>query len=133
MHDLVVIGGGRAGRKVAAAAARVGARVALIEKNRPGGENSGWDCWPSKGLIQTAKLAHQVREATRFGINTTPPQIDFAEVVRRVRTVAADLLHRESAEILGQQGIDVHHGSAAFSAYDTVQVDGTTSLPSQRF
>ena len=133
MHDLVVIGGGRAGRNVAAAAARVGARVALIEKSRPGGENSGLDCWPSKGLIQTAKLAHQVREAKHFGITTTPPEIDFAAVVRRVRTVAADLLDRESAEILGQKGIDVHHGSAAFSAYDTVQIDGTTSLPSQRF
>ena len=39
MHDLVVIGGGKAGRDVAVAAARVGARVALIEKTRPGGES----------------------------------------------------------------------------------------------
>ena len=50
-----------------------------------------------------------------------------------MRTVAADLLHRESAEIAGQKGIDVHHGSAAFSSYDTVLVDETTALPSQRF
>jgi pyruvate/2-oxoglutarate dehydrogenase complex dihydrolipoamide dehydrogenase (E3) component len=133
MHDLVVIGGGRAGRKVAAAAARVGARVALIEKNPPAGGSTGADCWPSKGLIQSARRAHQVREAARFGINTTPPQIDFSAVVGHVRAVAAELRHRELAEVQDRAGIDVHHGSAAFSAYDTVQVDGTTSLPGQRF
>ncbi len=133
MHDLVVIGGGRAGRNVAVAAARVGARVALIEKNLSAHEHAGSDCWPIKGLVQIARLAHQVRASARFGIETKPAQVDFAAVLGHARTVAADLLHRESAESVGQRGIDVFHGSAAFSAYDTVLIDGTTSLPSQRF
>jgi len=133
MYDLVVIGAGKAGLSVAAAAAKVGARVALIEKNRVGGEGSIAACLPSKGLVQAAKLVHQVGRAARFGVHTGPVQIDFAAVMSRVRDVAADVARGESEEVLRAQGIDVYHGSASFAAYDTVQVDGATPIPSHRF
>lgn len=133
MHDLVIIGGGAAGRTVAAAAARVGARVALIEKNRPVDGQPSRAYWPSKGLIQTARLVHQLRESARLGMSTTPAPIDFAAVMGHVRAVADNLAQRDRAEMLGQKGIELHDGSAAFSAYDTVQLDETVLLPSHRF
>ena len=132
MYDLVVIGGGSAGRSVAASAAHVGARVALIEKDRPEGKKSGSVCWPSKGLIQAAGLVHRLKETPRFGINTATPQVDFAAVMAHVRTLSETLAERESAAILAQKGVEIHHGAAAFSAYDTVQVDGKL-FPSHRF
>ncbi len=132
MYDLVVIGGGSAGRSVAASAARVGARVALIEKDRLEGKKSGSVCWPSKGLIQAAGLVHRLKETPRFGINTATPQVDFAAVMAHVRALSETLAERESAAILAQKGVEIHHGAAAFSAYDTVQVDGKL-LPSHRF
>jgi pyruvate/2-oxoglutarate dehydrogenase complex dihydrolipoamide dehydrogenase (E3) component len=132
MYDLVVIGGGAAGRSVAAAAAKVGARVALIEKDRLGDKNSAAVCWPSKGLIQAARLAHRLAGTARFGITTAAPQIDFSAVMAQVRTIALTLAARSSDEILAQNGVEIHRGSAAFSAYDTVQVDGKL-FPSHRF
>ncbi|MBV8608565.1 MAG: FAD-dependent oxidoreductase, partial [Singulisphaera sp.] len=68
MYDLVVLGGGAGGLNVALEAARVGARVALIEKYELGGECTHSACVPSKGLIQAARLVHQIRSAGDFGI-----------------------------------------------------------------
>jgi pyruvate/2-oxoglutarate dehydrogenase complex dihydrolipoamide dehydrogenase (E3) component len=130
MYDLVIIGGGSAGRSIAAASAKVGARVALIENDGPRGA-AGWVSWPSRGLIQAARLA-KLEGTARFGIQTAAPKIDFAAVMAQVRTLAEGVAARESAKILAEKGVEVHHGSAAFSAYDTVQVDGKL-LPSQRF
>jgi pyruvate/2-oxoglutarate dehydrogenase complex dihydrolipoamide dehydrogenase (E3) component len=132
MYDLVVIGGGSAGRIVASAAARVGAKVALVDRARLGERTSGAVCWPSKGLFQAARRVHEMRGTERFGIKTGDPQIDFAAVMANVRAIAGALEHASSAEILTPKGIEIHQGSAAFSAYDTVQVDGKL-LPSNRF
>jgi pyruvate/2-oxoglutarate dehydrogenase complex dihydrolipoamide dehydrogenase (E3) component len=133
MYDVVVIGAGRAGLGVAAAAAKVGAKVALIEKYQAGGEGSIAASLPSKGLLQAAKLAEEVRRAARFGVNTGPLGIDFPAVMSRVRDVAADIARSDSAEVLRGRGIDVYHGSAAFEAYDTVLVDGNTRIVGQKF
>jgi pyruvate/2-oxoglutarate dehydrogenase complex dihydrolipoamide dehydrogenase (E3) component len=133
MYDLVVIGGGSGGLSVATAAAKVGAKVALIEKDRLGGEATFAACVPSRGLTQAARLVHQFGSAGRFGLRTGPVEVDFAAVLARVRAVGEEFARGESAEVLAAKGIEVIHGSAAFEAYDTVKVDGTTRVPGQRF
>jgi pyruvate/2-oxoglutarate dehydrogenase complex dihydrolipoamide dehydrogenase (E3) component len=133
MYDLVVIGSGAAGRKVATAAAKVGAKVALIEKGRVGGEGTLEACVPSKGLTQAARLAASIRGADKLGLRCGPLQIDFPAVLSQVRSITADLAARDSDEAMRQQGIDVYHGSAAFEAYDTIKVDGGASVVGQRF
>lgn len=132
MYDVVVIGGGSAGRSIARAAAHVGARVALIEKQRAGAGTSVSAGWPSKGLVQAARLAHQLKGTSRFGINTPSSQVDFAAVMAHARGVAQKLVARDWAEIAATKAIEIHHGSATFAAYDTVEVDGAR-LPSHRF
>ena len=104
MYDVVVIGGGAGGLAVAEAAAKVGAKVALIEKNWLGGEASAGACLPSKGLVQVAKLVHQVEKAVRIGLGTGPFKVDFAGVMSHVRGVAGDLAARHSASVLAGQG-----------------------------
>jgi pyruvate/2-oxoglutarate dehydrogenase complex dihydrolipoamide dehydrogenase (E3) component len=133
MYDLVVIGAGIAGVGVAQSAAKVGAKVALIEKSQGGGSGSIAGAVPSKGLLQAARRAQRIRQATRFGVRTGPMTIDFAVVMGRVRQVAADIARSHSAEALKAEGIDVYHGSASFEAYDTVLVDESTRIASQRF
>src|SRR3954470_16987527 len=87
MYDLVVLGGGSGGLSVASAAARVGAKVALVEKARLGGECTYSACVPSKALIHAARLAHQVRSSGAFGIRVGPAEVDFPAVMARVRSV----------------------------------------------
>src|SRR5262245_458494 len=112
MYDLVVIGGGSGGLNVATAAAKVGARVAVIEKERLGGECTFTACVPSKGLVQAARLAHQVRAAGSFGLRCGSLDVDFPAVMNRVRSVVEGFARDESAEVLKGRGIDVYQGSA---------------------
>src|SRR5438034_10913173 len=83
--ELVVIGAGSGGLTAAAFAAKIGARVALIEKNRIGGDCTWTGCVPSKALLKAAKIAHEVRTAAKFGINVAPPVTDMAKVREYVR------------------------------------------------
>jgi pyruvate/2-oxoglutarate dehydrogenase complex dihydrolipoamide dehydrogenase (E3) component len=133
MYDLVVIGGGAGGLHVAKAAARVGARVALVDKDRPGAAGSSAVCVPSKGLAQAAKLAGQFRGAARFGLRAGTLDVDFAALMGHVRAVAEDLASRDSAAALEKLGIDLFEGSATFEAYDTLTVGGSRSLSAHRF
>jgi pyruvate/2-oxoglutarate dehydrogenase complex dihydrolipoamide dehydrogenase (E3) component len=133
MYDLIVLGGGAGGLNVATAAAAVGAKVALIEKDKLGGECTHSACVPSKALIQAARLAHQMRTAHPFGVRAMEIVVDFRAVMDRVRRVVAGFAGADSGESLRARGIDVIHGSPAFEAYDTVVVDGRTRLNAHRF
>jgi pyruvate/2-oxoglutarate dehydrogenase complex dihydrolipoamide dehydrogenase (E3) component len=132
MYDLVVIGGGAGGLSVASAAAKVGAKVALIEKHRLGGGSTFAAGVPSKGLVQASRLVHAIRGADKLGVRCGPLQVDLPRVMGHIRAVVDDFARRDSAESLQQRGIEVFHGSAAFEAYDTVRVDDRP-LNGQRF
>ena len=133
MYDLVVLGGGSGGLSVASAAARVGAKVALIEKYRLGGECTHTACVPSKALIEAARLAHRIRSADALGIRVGDVDVDFDAVMTRVRAVVSEFAGSDSGGSLRAKGIDVYQGSPAFEAYDTVLVDGTTRISGQKF
>jgi pyruvate/2-oxoglutarate dehydrogenase complex dihydrolipoamide dehydrogenase (E3) component len=133
MYDLVVIGAGSGGLHAARAAARIGAKVALIDRRQL--DKDGWfePCVPSKGLVQAARLLRQIRRAHEFGIETGPPRIDLAKALGRVRQVSAESAAALTDEALRNQGIDVYHGTAKFEAYDTVLLDGAQRIEGQRF
>ena len=66
--DIVVIGGGAGGLVVAAGGASLGAKVALVEKHKMGGDCLWYGCVPSKTLLKSAKVAHYMRTAADYGI-----------------------------------------------------------------
>src|SRR5215467_10582931 len=90
-YDLVVIGAGSGGLVGARFAAQLGAKVALIEKNRIGGDCTWTGCVPSKALIKAAKVAHEVRTAARYGICTSAPMVDMSSVREYVRSAMDDV------------------------------------------
>ncbi|MGZ8705689.1 MAG: FAD-dependent oxidoreductase, partial [Aeromicrobium sp.] len=70
-YKAVVIGAGPAGHTCAIRLAQLGARVAVVERDFVGGICTNWGCTPSKSMIESAKIARNVREAARYGINVT--------------------------------------------------------------
>ncbi|HKU99856.1 MAG TPA: FAD-dependent oxidoreductase, partial [Vineibacter sp.] len=76
--DICVIGAGSAGLSLAAGAAQLGLKVALIERDKLGGDCLYYGCVPSKSLIAAAHAAQGVRQAGRFGVHAGEPTIDFA-------------------------------------------------------
>jgi pyruvate/2-oxoglutarate dehydrogenase complex dihydrolipoamide dehydrogenase (E3) component len=133
MYDLVVLGGGPGGLSAAKLAARLGARVALVEKAKLGGECTHAACVPSKALVEAARRVHQIRTAGSLGINVPTPTVDFPAVMARIRALIAEFSGSGSGDSLRAEGIDVVRGTPAFEAYDTVLVDGRTRLHAQRF
>lgn len=124
-YNLVVIGAGTAGLVSTAGAAMLGARVALIERHLMGGDCLNYGCVPSKALLRAARAAHAIRQAEEFGIVAgQEPQIDFAEVMRRVRRVRAEISPHDSAERFCSLGADVYFGNARFVSPNALEVDG---------
>jgi pyruvate/2-oxoglutarate dehydrogenase complex dihydrolipoamide dehydrogenase (E3) component len=124
-YHLLVIGAGPAGLVAARAAAALGARVALIERHRLGGDCLNQGCVPSKTMLRSARLVAEMRNAANFGL-TPPAQIavDFSAVMDRVRRIRERIGRGDSATQLTGEGIDLYFGTARFTGRDCVDVDG---------
>ena len=120
-YDLVVIGGGTAGLVCAAGAAGLGARVALVERNRLGGDCLNTGCVPSKAMIRSARVVAESRQGASLGVPSSA-QPDFHAVMARLRARRADLAPADSAERLSSLGVDVFFGSASFSGPGGISV-----------
>jgi pyruvate/2-oxoglutarate dehydrogenase complex dihydrolipoamide dehydrogenase (E3) component len=126
-YNLVVVGAGPAGLVCAAGAAGLGARVALIEKYRLGGDCLHYGCVPSKAVIRSARSAAEARRAGEFGVRVTGPiGVDFADLMQRMRRLRAGISHHDSAARFRRLGVDVYFGAPRFTGPDTIEVGGQT-------
>jgi pyruvate/2-oxoglutarate dehydrogenase complex dihydrolipoamide dehydrogenase (E3) component len=109
----------------AAGAAGLGARVALVERHRMGGDCLNTGCVPSKAVIAAGRAWHAARTgAARFGAPDVARDAGSAAFAfERMRAVRADLAHLDGAERFRGLGVDVFFGSARFEGRDVVRVD----------
>lgn len=113
-YNLAVIGAGSGGLVSAYIAALVKSKVALIEKGKMGGDCLNTGCVPSKTLIKSAKVAHLVGEAKRFGVYAERPSVNFLEIMERVRSVIKQIEPNDSVERYEKLGVNCLSGSAKF-------------------
>ncbi len=125
-RNLVVIGAGSGGLVSAYIAAAVKANVSLVEKHAMGGDCLNTGCVPSKALIRSARLAHDIRQADQLGISAGEPQVDFAAVMERIQRVIADIEPHDSVERYTGLGVDVIQGEATITSPWQVEVNGKT-------
>ncbi len=121
--DLVVVGGGTAGIVAAKTAAGFGVSVALIERERTGGDCLWTGCVPSKALIAAASTAATIRSGHRFGIDAGEPRVDFSRVMEHVHGSIHHIAPVDSPEALTAAGVTVLHGDAVFIGVDSIAVD----------
>src|SRR5438128_1133818 len=120
-YDLVIIGAGAGGLIAAGFAVQLGAKVALVEKDRIGGDCTWTGCVPSKALLKAAKVAHHVRTASQYGIMSHTPVTDMAKVHDYLDAAIQQIYKATTPEELQQKGMDVYLGPARF-------VDGASIL-----
>ena len=118
-HDIVIIGGGTAGLVTAAGAAALGARVALIERERLGGDCLWTGCVPSKALIAAARKRY---------LTGRDGWTDAASWMRDARTRIAK--HDDPERFRGM-GVEVVFSRARLAGAGRVEADGRT-LESKR-
>ena len=120
--NLVVIGAGAGGLVSAYIAAAVKAKVTLVEAHKMGGDCLNYGCVPSKALIRTATLAHQMRTGARYGLNNTEPDVNFKAVMQRIKEVIQDIEPNDSPARYASLGVDVLQGYARIVNPWTVEV-----------
>jgi pyruvate/2-oxoglutarate dehydrogenase complex dihydrolipoamide dehydrogenase (E3) component len=130
--DLVVIGAGAAGLSVTAGAAQLGASVALIERDRMGGDCLNTGCVPSKALLAAGHAARTIRDAARFGVIADPPAIDWDRLRAHVQGVIATIAPVDSEPRFRALGATVLRGVARFVSPSTISIDGR-AITARRF
>ncbi len=121
-RNLVVIGAGAGGLVSALIGAAVKAKVTLVESHKMGGDCLNFGCVPSKALIRTAKLRHQILHSARYGLAASTTRFSFREVMARVHQVIADVAPHDSVERFTGLGVDVVLGHARIVNPWTVEI-----------
>ena len=125
-YNLVAIGAGSGGLVSAYIAAAVKAKVALIEKDKMGGDCLNTGCVPSKALIRSAKMISYAKRAKEFGLQSGHVEYDFGEVMERVQRVIEKVEPHDSIERYTELGVECFTGSATITSPWTVEVNGET-------
>ena len=122
--DVVVIGGGTAGLVTASGCARLRRKVALIDREKLGGDCLWTGCVPTKALVATARLAHQMRNADAYGLEPHEPRIDGKSIMDSMREAQREAGKADDPEKFRKLGIDVIEGSARLTSPKEVEVNG---------
>ena len=134
-RNLIVIGGGAGGLVSAYIAAAVKAKVTLIEAHKMGGDCLNYGCVPSKALIKSAKLAHQMNNGAKYGLSDTTPSFSFKAVMQRIHDVIAAIEPHDSVERYTSLGVEVLQGYAKIVNPWTVEIalnDGSKQVLTSR-
>ena len=123
-YNLAVIGAGAAGLVTAYIGSAVKARVALIERDRMGGDCLNTGCVPSKALIRSARLVAEARAGEHYGLDRADLSFDFGHVMDRVREVVRRIEPHDSVERYTGLGVDVLQGQGRLVSPWEIEVDG---------
>jgi len=128
-YDVIVIGAGPAGYVCAIRAAQLGLKTAIIDKQWLGGVCLNIGCIPSKALLKNAEVIHTLRERGKeFGFSFENLQVDYGVAVKRSRRVS-NRLTKGVGFLMKKNKIDVHMGSAKFTAQDSIEVSVSDGKP----
>jgi len=128
----VIIGGGPAGHQAATYAARLGAKVTVIERDVFGGAAHLWDCIPSKTMIATGGAITDSRRNHGMGLEQVEPEVHIDALTSRIRGIQSDLCD-DIVELLESQGVRIIAGFGRFTGSHTVEVDGPDGVEQIEF
>src|SRR5215472_7637536 len=126
--DLVVVGGGPGGYPAAIRAAQFGLRVALIEKERPGGVCLNWGCIPTKAMLRSADVLETMQHSANYGILADNVRLDYPAVLKRKDTIVKGLTDGVG-QLLKANGVTVYNGHARFTAPTSLEIVGVGKSP----
>ncbi len=128
-YDLAIIGSGPGGYVAAIRASQLKMKVAIVERDRPGGVCLNWGCIPSKALLNSAEVMEEIRGAAKeHGIQTGEVSVDFKRVIARSRDVA-DKLQRGVRFLLKKNNVDLFEASATITGPHSIGLAAVEGKP----
>ncbi len=126
-YDIVVIGSGPGGYVGAIRAAQLGLKVAVVERDHPGGVCLNIGCIPSKALIHQAGIFAGIKDLEAMGLTVDRSRLDYAAVFRKSRA-AADRLSKGVQGLLAKNKVDFIPGTGTILRPGQVSVNGKQTL-----
>jgi dihydrolipoamide dehydrogenase len=120
-YDVIIIGGGPGGYVAAIRASQLGLKTAVVEREHLGGICLNWGCIPTKALLRSAEVYHQMQHAAAYGLSAQGVGVDMAAVVKRSRGVSAQL-NGGVGFLMKKNKIDVIWGEATITKVGEVKV-----------
>ena len=118
----LIIGGGPAGNTAATYAARLGAKVTMVERDIIGGAAHLLDCIPSKTMIATGGAMSFLRRSAGMGLEQASAQVDTEALTNRIEGIKTHL-QTGTTELLQSQGVRLVAGSARFVSPNSAEID----------
>lgn len=115
-YDVIVVGAGAAGLVIANGCVKANKKVLLIEKGNFGGDCTNFGCIPSKSLIASAHVAHQIKEASNYGLALKDSSFIADNSLDRVRSIIERIKKEEDKRALEKNGVDVLVAKATFES-----------------
>jgi pyruvate/2-oxoglutarate dehydrogenase complex dihydrolipoamide dehydrogenase (E3) component len=122
-YDLIIIGGGPAGLVAAKLARGLGKTVAIIEKDKLGGECTWNGCVPSKTLIHIAQLISASKQLDQYTSEKPKIAVDIPKILEHVRAKQTLIYQTHTPEMLQKEGIDIIFGAAFFLDSSTIEIE----------
>ncbi|GAC1327816.1 MAG: dihydrolipoyl dehydrogenase [Chloroflexota bacterium] len=126
--DVLIVGGGPGGYPAAIRAAQYGLRVAVIEKERPGGVCLNWGCIPTKAMLRSADVLETIQHSAEFGVLADNVHLDYSAVLKRKDTIVKGLTDGVG-QLLKANGVTLINGHARFTGPQQLEVVGTGASP----
>jgi pyruvate/2-oxoglutarate dehydrogenase complex dihydrolipoamide dehydrogenase (E3) component len=122
-YDVVIIGVGSAGMIAGEVAAKMGVKAALVERHRVGGDCLWTGCVPSKALLASAKAAHTIRHADKYGLVASDPQFDSAVIWHRIHAIQREIAQTDdNPDKYKDLGVELLWGDASFEGEHRIRV-----------
>ena len=109
-YDVIVLGSGPGGYVAAIRSAQLGLKTAIVERELLGGICLNWGCIPTKALLRSAEVFHQMKHAKNYGLAAENITADLNAVVQRSRGVAKQL-NQGVTHLMKKNKIAVHMGT----------------------
>jgi len=119
---IAVLGGGPGGHSAAIEAARLGAEVTLVERERLGGTCLNWGCIPTKTILRSAHIIADTRRAAEFGLVCEVASVDIDRLRARKQGVVDELVGQLEGSAKRLK-VRVVNGSGRFASPHSIEVD----------
>lgn len=119
--EITIIGGGPGGYVAAIEAAKLGAKVVIVEKENLGGTCLNRGCIPTKAMVRSAEVFENIKNAKSFGLKAENVEVDIKAVVERKNSIVKNLVDGIKY-LMGKHNITVIEGEAVVLDENTVEV-----------